>query len=111
MSSARIQTSLRRAGYEVHLARAVPEATQSTLEGIQSTLAPRWILLNLGSRSLKGLELIEDCRGLLGATKIIGFCGHLEIEIRRAAKAKGIDHLLTNEQVFGDLPTLLASME
>jgi len=57
----------------------------------------------LGSRPLNGLDLLNECRARFPAARIVGFCGHLEIEIRREAKARGIDKLLTNEMVMSEL--------
>ncbi len=95
MTSARIARALQGAGYRVITAHAVKNTAASTCSG-------QWtcVLINLGSRSLNGVAQIEDCRELLPNVRVWGFCGHLEVEIRRAAKAAGIDRLLTNEQVF-----------
>lgn len=95
MSSARIVRRLEGANYRVITARDARSLAASTC-------SDQWacILINLGSRSLNGVAQIESCRELFPKVRVWGFCGHLEIEIRRAAKAAGIDRLLTNEQVF-----------
>lgn len=95
MSSARIVRRLQGENYRVVTARTAQNAPASTCSGDWAC-----VLINLGSRSLNGVAQIETCRELLPKVRVIGFCGHLEIEIRRAAKAAGIDRLLTNEQVF-----------
>lgn len=87
-TSARVSSALRAGGRQVLVARKV-EAIQSC--GIA--------LINLGSRSLGGVSLIESLRQKFPEARIFGFCGHLETEIRRAARAAGIDRLLTNESV------------
>lgn len=93
MSSTRLQRALETQGHTVILA-AQP----------QPDLTCDMVLINLGSRSLRGIEFIAECRNLYPAATVKGFCGHLEIEIRRAAKAAGIDQLLTNDQAFsGDI--------
>jgi DNA-binding response OmpR family regulator len=88
MTSARVQAALRSQGCEVALARTVPESG-----GFD------FVLLNLGSRRLGGLELLPRVRERLPQASVYGFCGHREVEIRQAAKAAGIDRLLTNETV------------
>jgi len=93
MSSTRLQRALETQGHAVTVA-----ARPAPLPGCEV------VLINLGSRSLPGIDFIAECRGLFPAAAVKGFCGHLEVEIRRAAKAAGIDQLLTNDQAFaGDV--------
>ncbi|MEO6909232.1 MAG: hypothetical protein ABI210_15205 [Abditibacteriaceae bacterium] len=93
LSSTRLQRALETQGHEVQVITK-PDAGESI----------DLVLINLGSRSLPGIELISQCRELLPGAIVNGFCGHLEIEIRRAAKAAGINKILTNDQAFsGDL--------
>ena len=87
-TSTRVASALRAKGHQVLVARRV-EALQ----------ACDVALINLGSRTLGGLEMIAPLREQFAGARIYGFCGHLEIEIRRAAKAAGVDRLLTNESV------------
>lgn len=95
MSSARIVRRLQGAEYQVVTARAAENTPASTCSA-----GWMFVIINLGSRSLDGVAQIANCRELFPQARVLGFCGHLEIEIRRAAKAAGIDRLLTNEQVF-----------
>lgn len=93
LSSTRLQRALETQEHEVHVA-AQPSSNDSV----------DLVLINLGSRSLRGIELISECREMFPDAIVNGFCGHLEIEIRRAAKAAGINKILTNDQAFsGDL--------
>ena len=87
-TSARVASALRARGRQVLVAR-----------GVEAVAACEIALINLGSRTLNGIELIEPLRARFPAARIFGFCGHLEVEIRRAARAAGIDRLLTNESV------------
>jgi CheY-like chemotaxis protein len=100
LSSARITPQLQALGRQVKIARRLPE----TLD------APELVLINLGSRPLNGVTLIAACRARFPAARLVGFCGHLEVEIRREAKARGIDRLLTNDQAMAELATALAPM-
>ena len=96
MSSMRVEPQLRAMSYRVQTARTVPD-------GIPSDNQPQLVVINLGSRSLNGVALIGTCRERFAGARVVGFCGHLEVEIRRAAKAAGIDKILTNDQVFSNL--------
>ena len=87
-TSARVSSALRARGQQVLVAKS-----------ISSIAACDIALINLGSRSLNGVALIEPLRLKFPQAKVMGFCGHLETEIRQAARAAGIDRLLTNESV------------
>lgn len=89
MSSMRLQRALETQGHQVTVA-STPDGTEPIDQ----------VLINLGSRSLPGIDLISQCRELYPGTLVKGFCGHLEIDIRRAAKTAGIDKILTNDQAF-----------
>ena len=97
MSATRLRAQLARGGYAVQTARQVPDAAAP------NATAPKLVVINLGSRGLNGSELIGVCRERFPGSRVVGFCGHLETEIRRAARAAGIDKILTNEQAFTDL--------
>ena len=99
LSSARIGPQLKAMGYRVQTCRRVPDSLETP---------PELILINLGSRPLNGVEKISECRAQFPQARLVGFCGHLEIEIRRAAKAQGIDKLLTNEQAMAELNSAIA---
>lgn len=93
LSSTRLQRALETQGHQVQVA-AKPNVSDSM----------DLVLINLGSRSLHGIELIPQCHDLFPGVTVNGFCGHLEIEIRRNAKVAGINKILTNDQAFsGDL--------
>ncbi|MBV9864397.1 MAG: hypothetical protein JO316_03555 [Abitibacteriaceae bacterium] len=98
MSTMRIEPQLRKMNYRVQTGRAVPET-----ESDSAATQPALVLINLGSRNLNGVSLVQTCRERFLQARIIGFCGHLEVEIRRAAKAAGIDKILTNDQALSNL--------
>lgn len=97
MSAMRIEPQLRALNYQVRTARKIPAG------GTEENEAPQLVLINLGSRPLNGVTLIEELRRQYPQARIVGFCGHLEVEIRQAAKQAGIDKLLTNDQAFSQL--------
>lgn len=87
-TSARVASALRASGQQVLVAKKIDAVSACDIA-----------LINLGSRSLQGVALIEPLRAKFPDAKVLGFCGHLETEIRRAARVSGIDRLLTNESV------------
>ena len=97
MSAVRVEGQLERAGFLVHTKGVLPSSGE----------APDLILINLGSRSLNGVAQIEKCRVQYPESRILGFCGHTEIEIRKAAKAAGIGRIFTNEEAMMELAQLL----
>ena len=98
MSAVRVQGQLEAAGFRVRLARVLPA---------KEVEAPEIVLINLGSRSLEGVAQIEICRARFPAARVLGFCGHTEIEIRQSAKAEGIGRIFTNEEAMIELAELL----
>ena len=84
MSSARIVRRLQGENTCVVTAREAKNAPASTCSEVWTC-----VLINLGSRSLNGVAQIATCRELFPNACVLGFCGHLEIEIRRAAKTAG----------------------
>lgn len=96
LSSARVESQLRAAGYTVLTRTKLPENQDLDL-----------ILINLGSRRLNGLDLIGSCKTQYPSTPVWGFCGHLETEIRQSARAASIDKLLTNDNAMSALADIL----
>jgi hypothetical protein len=99
MTSKRVVLQLERAGYRINGLRAFPD------EALQES--PHVVLINLGSRAFASGLIVEQARRRFPNARVIGFCGHLEIERRREAKAAGIHKLLTNDQAFNELANLL----
>ena len=92
MTQTRVQAQLKAAGGEVTTRRTLPETGDFEL-----------VVVNLGSRSMPGLELLEAAKTRYEGAKIWAFCGHLEVEIRRTALKIGLDKLLTNEVAMSEL--------
>ncbi|MBW3637371.1 MAG: response regulator [Armatimonadetes bacterium] len=92
LSQTRVGAQLQAAGCEVVTRRQLPESGEFEL-----------VIINLGSRSMNGLELLQGTKNRFSEAQIWGFCGHLEIEIRRAALQSGVDKLLTNEGAMSEL--------
>lgn len=100
MSAMRLRRQLQLLGYAVEERRDVPQLDENT--------AAQLVVINLGSRGIDGAALAKSCRETFPEARVVGFCGHLETEIRRAAREAGIDKILTNEQAFSDLGNALS---
>lgn len=92
MSTMRVENGLRAASWQVTTARRAPVEGEFDL-----------ILFNLGSRSLDGLSQIETWRERFPAAKIWAFCGHREVDLWRAAKAAGVEKIVTNEVAMSEI--------
>lgn len=103
MSATRIAAQLKRMDYRVETARSLPALETFSVQ------TPSLVVINLGSRGIDGVTLIETCRERFADSRVVGFCGHLEVDIRRRAKAAGIDKILTNDQAFSNLADSLQS--
>jgi DNA-binding NarL/FixJ family response regulator len=102
MSSTRVMAQLELLGYRTRNARSIAAVPNDATFG-----APQIVLINLGSRALHGVDLVSQSRAAFPGARILGFCGHLEVEIRQAAKAVGIDRIFTNDQAYGSLAECL----
>ena len=100
LTQTRVAAQLHCAGCQVQTRRALP--TEGDFE---------LVVINLGSRSMAGLELLEAAKTQLPHAQVWGFCGHLEIEIRRAALKIGVDKLLTNEVAMSELAAQISLWE
>ena len=100
MSATRIENNLRAAGHRVVTARQTPAEGDYEL-----------VVFNLGSRSLDGLNCVESWRARFASAKIWAFCGHREVELWRAARAAGVDQILTNEVAMSEISREIANWE
>ena len=96
MSSMRIQSQLRALNYDVKIARILTD-----------DCAPQLVLVNIGSRGFDGVELSKSAMEKWPQSRVIGFCGHKEIEIRQRAKAIGMKRILTNDEALMRLSEVL----
>ena len=99
MSAMRIENNLRASGHSVKTARQVPDSGEFQL-----------IVFNLGSRSLDGLGQIENWRAQFAGVPIWAFCGHHEVELWRAARAAGVERILTNEVAMSEIGSEVAEL-
>ncbi len=92
LTQTRIEAQLQSAECQVTTRRALPESGDF-----------EFVVINLGSRSMPGLKMLETAKTRFPNARVWAFCGHLEIEIRRAALRIGVEKLLTNEVAMGEL--------
>ena len=100
MSAMRIENNLRAAGHAVKSGRLAPADGEFDL-----------IVFNLGSRSLDGLAQISMLRERFNGAKVWAFCGHREVELWRAARAAGVDVILTNEVAMSEIGQQIAAAD
>lgn len=96
LTASRVKSALE-GRFRVKLSRALPAEMLET---------PQVAVINLGSRGIDGIALISACRERFPAARVVGFCGHREVEIRRAAKSAGIAKLFTNDEALSGLAGL-----
>lgn len=94
MTTARIRSQMEKVGYRVKIARCLPEKIDDELE---------LVIINLGSRTLQGNALIQTVMQQFPKSRVIGFCGHAEVQIRQQAKQAGLSRILTNDEALQDL--------
>ena len=100
MSALRVRRQLQLLHYQVEERRELSrDETNAALE---------LVVINLGSRGMDGAALAKSSRETFPNARVVGFCGHLETEIRRAARDAGIHKILTNDEAFSDLAKALS---
>jgi len=86
--------------------------------GAEVRIAPRGTPLDQAARELGPGTLIADlgepgvvgqvpAAKAAGATRVVGFLGHLQADLMAAASAAGVDEVLTRGQFVGRLDELL----
>ena len=101
MSATRIENGLRAAKCQVVTVRRAPDANDDAGDF-------DLILFNLGSRSLDGVSQIAEWRARYAGVQIWAFCGHREVERWRAARAAGVEKILTNEVAMTEIGAHIA---
>jgi len=101
--SSRIAAALDRLGYGPVVVR--------TAEALHDALAaaPRAAILNLACTRLDALTAIRRAKAdaATSAIPLLGFCGHMDVARRTAARAAGCDAVTTNGAVASDLEAVL----
>lgn len=104
--SSRISASLVRLGYRPTVAR--------TAETFEAALrdAPRAVIVNLAARRFDALDAIRRLKRdqTMRGIRVLGFCGHRDVERAKAAKTAGCDAVTTNGAVAADLERVLGPL-
>ncbi len=106
--SSRLRDILKHLGYSATTARVDAEIEAALDAGM-----PSLIIVDLTIKSLDAGELVGRLKAAAAATRsipLIAFAGHLEVERLGAAARAGADLVVTNGQVSGNLPGLVASL-
>lgn len=96
-----MRSQLEKMHYRVQIAKRLPDNLPENETDVSKM--PKLVIINLGSRSLRGIALINSCKQQFPAARVLGFCGHAEIEIRRSAKQAGLSRILTNDEALQGL--------
>jgi DNA-binding response OmpR family regulator len=99
MFRSKILAAAERIGAEVRLAPRGMALAQALRE-----LGPATLLVDLGEAGV--VEQLPEARRS-SAARILGFLGHLQEDLRRAALASGADEVLTRGQLVGRLDDIL----
>lgn len=102
--TAPIEASLRRIGFEV---RTLPPG--GAVASQITALAPKLVLINLGSNREVGLETLRRLRAApeLAESRLIGFGSHTDTALIRAGLEAGADKVVANSAVMGHLKEVL----
>ena len=95
----KILAAAERLGTEVRIA---PRFTP--LDEAARTLGPGTLVVDLGEPGV--VEQVAAAKGA-GATRVVGFLGHLQVELMESARSAGVDEVLTRGQFVQRLDDLL----
>ncbi len=95
----KILAAAERLGADVRLA---PRGTP--LDEAARALGPGTLVLDLGE---PGVVAQVPAARAAGATRVVGFLGHLQVELMEASRAAGVDEVLTRGQFVQRLDDLL----
>jgi len=98
MSSEPLRRALAQAGHACELASTLP-ADLSAYDRL---------VINLGSPTIDGPAQIRAAKFARPDLPVTGFCGHAETARRDAARAAGVDRLVTHSALHRDPLALLA---
>lgn len=104
MFTSRIQVAARGLGADVRFAKTTAEA----VDGARSA-RPRLVLLDLNARGIDPLVALTEIKSdpELASLRVVGFVSHVQADTIAAAKAAGIDEVLSRSAFVARLPRLL----
>jgi CheY-like chemotaxis protein len=104
--SVRIETTLKKIGYGVHV---VGNREEAILQAERRP--PALVIINFGRDSLTPAETVRKLKALPQPAPVLGFVSHIHIpQIRPNAMAAGCDLLVANSALSMRLPQLAAKL-
>jgi CheY-like chemotaxis protein len=104
--TARIESTLRRLGYQVAVARSLEDAVASA-----EARPPALAIVNFGSERINPPEVVRHLKALPHPAPVLGFVSHTWIpQVRPNALAVGCDLLVANSAIHRRLPQLVVRL-
>ncbi len=98
----KIDAAAQRLGVAIRVASRATPLSQAMRE-----LGPGTVLADLGEPGV--LDEVRAAKAAGAPVRVVGFLGHLQAELARAAEAAGVDEVLTRGQLVQRLDEVLAS--
>lgn len=99
----RLESRLTELGHRCILASTGERAIQHLAEGCPA------VIVDLHAQDVT--QVIAAATGRPTPVPVIAFCGHAEVELRKEAKAAGVDTLLPNSELLSGLDPILSRIE
>lgn len=105
--SAQLRDTLKRLGMGAKSAR-----TEAEVASVIAAGRPRLVIVDLTIKSLAAPELVARLKAdeATRSVPVIAFAGHVFTEALGAAAAAGADRVVTNGQIAGNLPAIIADL-
>ncbi|MEI6914442.1 MAG: hypothetical protein WCL39_04850 [Armatimonadota bacterium] len=94
-----IESKLQSLGCEVELASTCAIAAELLDDKFTALIA------DLHTKGV--LEFVQQLKST-STLPVLGFCGHAEVELRKQAKAAGVDHLIPNSELLAAIGAILS---
>ncbi len=99
----RVESRLRELGHRCILASTGERAIQHLADGCLA------VIMDMHARD--ATEVIAAAQACPTPVPVIAHCGHAEVELRKEAKAAGVDTLLPNSELLAALDPVLSRIE
>jgi two-component system cell cycle response regulator DivK len=105
--SAKLRDTLKHLGMGAKSAR-----TDAEVAGVLGAMQPRLVIVDLTIKTLSAAALIARMKGedATRSVPVIAFAGHVFTEALGAAAEAGADRVVTNGQIAGNLPGIVADL-
>ena len=105
--SAQLRDTLKRLGMGAKSAR-----TDAEVAAVLDAIVPRLVIVDLTIKTLDPTALVSRLKGddATRSLPVIAFAGHVFTEALGAAAEAGADRVVTNGQISGNLPGIIADL-